>query len=245
MNRGISTSTKNNDVSTSDWNWLFRIGGYAGLIMFVLIPIQIVIFIAWPPPQTVPDYFLLFQHNRLLGMLDLDLLLIVDNLISIPLYLALYISLRRKNEPMVLMATLLGFLSIILYLVSREATLSMMTLSDQYAAATSEAQRQISLAAGQVLLTSYNGLVFNISYILGALALIMLSAIMLQTNLFSKATAYLGLAANIIAFGLFVPTVGVYISIFSVVFLWIWDLLVALRLFRLSNATLMKQYAPI
>jgi Domain of unknown function (DUF4386) len=221
---------KKNEGQASDWCGLFRIGGYAAVFMFLLIPIQIIIFIASPPPQTVLDYFALFQHNRLLGLLDLDLLLIVDNLLSIPLYLALYIALRRKNESWMLIATSLGILSIILYLVSREATFSMLALSNQYAVATTEAQRQILQAAGQVLLISYNGTVFNISYILGAAALIML-----QNDLFSKATAYLGLAANIIAFGLYIPSIGVYISIFSVLFLWIWDLLVALRLLRFGS----------
>ncbi len=240
MTRGITTSAVNFEVQTSDWNWLYRIGGYAALLMVVLIPIQIIIFIGWPPPQTVMDYFSLFQHNRLIGLLDLDLLLIVDNLLSIPLYLALYIALRRKNEPLTLIATVFGILSIILYLVSREATFSMMTLSDQYAAAASDAQRQIFLAAGQVMLVTYNGTVFNISYILGAAALIILSVIMLQSNLFSKATAYLGLLANIIALGLYIPAIGIFISVFSVVFLWIWDLLIAFRLLRLGNGTPMK-----
>jgi hypothetical protein len=241
MINGITNPTKNNEMPPGDWNWLYRIGGYAALFMFVLIPIQIVIFMAWPPPQTVPEYFSLFQHNRLLGLLDLDLLLIVDNILSIPLYLALYISLRRKSTPFVLMGTIFGIFSIILYLVSREATFSMMTLSDQFAAATTEAQRQIFLAAGQVMLITYNGTVFNISYILGAAALIILSVVMLKSKLFSKATAYLGLAANIIAFGLYIPMVGLYISIFSVVFLWIWDLLVGLRLLRLSHPNSTRQ----
>jgi hypothetical protein len=234
MTHGLTTTPENIGAQASDWSGLFRIGGYAALFMFLLIPIQIIIFIASPPPQTVLDYFTLFQHNRLLGLLDLDLLLIVDNLLSIPLYLALYMALRRKNEPWMLIATTLGILSIILYLVSREATFSMLTLSSQYAVATTETQRQILQAAGQVLLISYNGTVFNISYMLGAAALIIISVIMPQNDLFSKATAYLGLAANIIAFGLYIPVVGVYISVFSVLFLWVWDLLVALRLLRLA-----------
>jgi Domain of unknown function (DUF4386) len=224
------------EITDPRWKSLYRMGGYAALVMFVLIPIQIVIFIAWPPPQTVTDFFALFQHNHFLGLLDLDLLLIVDNLLSIPLYFALYFALRRKNASFVLIGTVCGLLSIILYLVSREATFSMMTLSDQYFAATSDVQRLIALAAGQVMLISYNGTVFNISYILGAAALIILSVIMLKNDVFSKAAAYLGLLANILALGLYIPVVGIYISVFSVVFLWIWDLLVALRLLRLAKA---------
>ena len=233
---------ENTVMEAQNWDWLFRIAGAAALLMFVIIPVQIVVFLASPPPQTVPEYFALFQHNRLLGLLDLDLLLIVDNLLSIPLYLSLFIALKRKNGSFTLMGTFLGLLSIILYLVSREATFSMATLSDQYVLAASEAQRQILLAAGQVLLVSYNGTVFNISYILGALALIILSLVMLRTNLFNKATAYLGLAANLIALGLYIPVVGIYISVFSVLILWVWDLLIAIRLLQFGNPNSPKRF---
>ena len=238
----MPSPTENTATETTNWTWLFRIAGYAALLMFVIIPVQIIVFLVSPPPQTVQEYFALFPHNRLLGLLDLDLLLIVDNLLSIPLYLALYIALRRKNESFAMLGTLLGLMSIILYLVSREAAFSLATLSDQYVVAASEAQRQILLATGQVLLVSYNGTVFNISYILGALALIILSLVMLRTNLFNKATAYLGLVANLIALGLYVPTVGIYISVFSVLFLWIWDLLIALRLLQFGNPSSPKRF---
>jgi MFS family permease len=240
----MSKPIENTIIEEQNWNWLFRIAGAAALLMFVIIPVQIVIFLASPPPQSVPDYFALFQHNRLLGLLDLDFLLLVDNLLSIPLYLALYIALKRKNESFVLIATFLGLLSIMLYLVSREATFSMATLSDQYVLAASETQRQILLAAGQVLLVSYNGTVFNISYVLGALALIILSLVMLRTSLFNKATAYLGLVANLIALGLYFPSVGIYISVFSVLFLWVWDLLIALRLLQFGNPNSPKRFPP-
>ena len=222
-------------VDISGWKWLYRLGGSAALVMAILIPIQIVAFIAWPPPTTVGDYFTLFQHNRLLGMIDLDLLLIVDNVLSILLTLAMFIVLRRTNPSFTLVALVLGLISIVLYLASREATFSMVTLSDQFAAATSDAQRQASLAAGQTLLTFYNGTIFNISYILGATSLIIISAVMLQNHIFSRVIAWLGIVSNVIALGLYVPVVGLYISIFSVVFLWVWDILMAGRLFQLAG----------
>jgi hypothetical protein len=244
MTDELQNSTGNIPNEPQNWNWLFRVAGYAALLMFVIIPIQIVVFLVSPPPQTVPEYFILFQHSRLLGLLDLDLLLIIDNLLSIPIYLALYIALRRKNSPFVLIGTFLGLLSITLYLVSREATFSMSSLSDQYVLATTEAQKQILLAVGQMLLVSYNGTVFNISYILGSVALIILSIVMLKTNVFNRATAVLGLAANIIALGLYIPSIGVYISIFSVLFLWIWDLLIAIRFLQLGNPNSPKRFLP-
>ena len=53
-----------------------------------------------------------------------------------------------------------------------------------------------------------------------------------------KSTAYMGILANVIALGLYVPKIGVYISIFSVVFLWIWYILIARRLFQLGHGVL-------
>jgi hypothetical protein len=47
------------------------------LIQVVLMPIQIIIFFAWPPPTTVAGYFTLFEINWLLGLPSLDLLLLL------------------------------------------------------------------------------------------------------------------------------------------------------------------------
>jgi hypothetical protein len=62
-------------MADSAWKPLYRIGAVAALIMVVFIVIEIPIYLAWPPPSTVIGYFTLFQNNRLLGLLNLDLLL--------------------------------------------------------------------------------------------------------------------------------------------------------------------------
>ncbi len=235
------------DLQTTDarWRGIYSLGGAAALIMVILIPIQIVVFIASPPPSTVADYFVMFQHNKLLGLLDLDFLLMVDNVLSIALYLAFYVALKRVNAPWMAIATVLAFLSIGLFLSSREATLMMATLSDRYAAATSDAQRAALLAAGETMLAIYNGTAFKVSYVFGSAALLIISIVMLRSDLFSKATAWLGIVANVLAFGLFVPAAGVFISIFSVVILWIWDILIARRFLQLGRVdkTVTKQSA--
>src|SRR3972149_2316243 len=60
----------------SDWKSLYKIAGAAALIVAVFIPIQVIVFVAWPPPSTVIGWFTLFQTNRLVGLLHMDLLLI-------------------------------------------------------------------------------------------------------------------------------------------------------------------------
>ncbi len=232
----MSSSLAHAQAAYSPWKGLYRAGGIAALIVVVLIPLQAFLFIAFPPPSTVVDYFSLFQQNPFLGFVDLDLLLTLDNLLMILLYLALYAALRRASEAGMAVALTLGLVGTVLYLVSREATFSMLSLSNQYAAATTEAQRAPLLAAGQMLLTVYNGTAFNLSYVLGGVTLLLISAVMLRSDTFSRATAYVGLAMG--ALMLVPPTLGpaaLVVSLLSLVPTLIWLILVARRFLQLGR----------
>ena len=88
----------NVETSNSDWKSLYKIGAAAALLMFVITLIQSFIFITNPPPSTAIDFFTLFQKSKILGLLDLDLLLIVINALLILIYLALYVALHEFNK---------------------------------------------------------------------------------------------------------------------------------------------------
>jgi hypothetical protein len=222
------------ETADSNWNWLYKIGGAAALLSVVFFPIQIIVFLVSPPPDTVIGWFRLFQDNQLIGLLDLDLLLIVDQVLAILIFLALYVALRRANQSFMAIGLALGLVSTVLFIASNPA-FAMLSLSDQYAAAATDAQRAVFLAAGQAMLVTWQGSAFQASYVLGSIAPILISAVMLRSKLFSRATAYLGILANVIALGLYVPRIGVYISVFSVVFLWSWYILLARRFFQLGR----------
>jgi hypothetical protein len=113
--------------------------------------------------------------------------------------------------------------------------IEMMHLSQQYAAATSDAQRTILLAAGETLRATFNGTAFHLSYNLFSLVLLIVPFVMLRSNIFSKLTAYVGIAAAILNWGLYVPELGVTISAISVLPLAIWNILVARRLWQLAR----------
>lgn len=53
----------NRENDNSNWNWLYKLGGIAALIIVLFIPIQSFIYISFPPPTTVIGYFTLFQNN--------------------------------------------------------------------------------------------------------------------------------------------------------------------------------------
>jgi hypothetical protein len=112
----------------------------------------------------------------------------------------------------------------------------MLWLSDQYSAALTEAQRSNLLAAGEATLAVFHGTAFHTSYLLGSISGVIVSLVMLRSQVFSKATAYARLGSSIFDFGLYIPTIGIYVSIFSVMFLFFWNIMIARRLFQLAGA---------
>ena len=223
------------EIPESDWSSLYRVGGMAALLMFVLTLVQSFVFIAYPPPSTVIDYFTLFQNNKLLGILDLDFLLIVINILLILIYLALYAALHQFDKSDTTIALILGLVGTTLFFASREATFGMLSLSNQYAAATTDVQRAMLLAAGQALLSIYNGTAFDLSYVLGGIVILIFSVVMLRSSIFSKATAYVGIVMGVLM--LVPPTagsIGLLLSLTSLIPTLIWLIPIARRFFQLK-----------
>ena len=220
----------------SQWSFLYKIGGVAAMISAVLIPVQVLVFIVWPPPSAVATWFELLQANPVVGLIELDLLLVVDNVLLVPIYLALYLLLRRSRASVMAIATVLGLLGIAMMIASNPA-FAMLVLSQRYAANSAAGVWSMALGAGQVMLATWEGTAFQVAYFLGAAVGIVIGIVMLQSSTFSKPTAYSGIVGNAVAFGYYVPVVGIYISVFSVLFLEIWYILLARHLFRLEEGS--------
>ena len=244
----------NAKTSDSDWKGLYKVGGAAALLVAVLLPVEIIVFTAYPLPSTVIGYFTLFQSNRLVGLIDLYLLEIPVYALFVPMFLALYAALRRANESYMALATTLAIIGIAVFLATNNP-FSMLSLSDQYAAATTDAQRSQFLAAGQAMLANTNQRAvegFNMGFFLVSVAGLIVSAVMLRSNIFSKVTAYVGILANALSLAdyfrlAFVPAAVLlllFLAIASCLLLLIWYILIARRLFqlgRLEKKTLPQQ----
>jgi hypothetical protein len=221
----------NNPKSIYAWQTIQRVGGMAAVAVLLLIPVQMVVFFLWPPPNSVIGWFTLFQDNALVGLLDMDLLLIIDYLLLIGVFSALWAYLRRANESFVAIALILQLVATATYFASTVA-FEMLSLSNRYATATTEIDRSIFLAAGQAMLATWQGTAFDISYVLSAIAVLIVSAVMLRSHhLFSKTTGYAGLSAGVLA--LLPPTagtIGLVFSLVSLVPMVIWLALIARRL---------------
>jgi hypothetical protein len=225
------------EAQHSAWMGLYRMAGVAAFAVVALIPIQAAVFILWPPPTNVMGYFSTFQQNVVLGLLDLDLLLIVDQVLIVVVLLGLYVALRRTDASMMLVATTVGLIGAVLFIVSREATFSMLALSQQYRVAGSATERAALVAAGQTLLTTYNGTAFSVGYFLSGLAMLLVSVVMLHSSVFSRLTGLAGVVAG--ATGL-VPAsfgaLGFVLSFISLLPLVVWLALIGRRFVQLGFA---------
>ncbi len=223
------------ETAASAWKPLYRMAGVAALLMVVFIPIQSIVFVVWPPPSTVIGWFTLFQHNRLLGLLDMDLLLIVDQVLMGLVLLAFYAALKRASPSLMAIALTAGLVGIAAYFASSTA-FNMLSLSSQYAAATTAVQRAMFEASGQATLAIWQGTAFDVSYVLEGVALLIIAVVMLRSTLFSNATAYVGILMGVV---MLVPptvgTIGLLFSLGSLVPLEIWLILIARRLFQLGS----------
>jgi hypothetical protein len=180
------------------------------------------------------DGFTLLQNNPLVGLIDLDLLLVADNVLLVPIFLAVYMALKRASEPAMLVATALGLLAATLFIASNPAV-EMLSLSNDFAAATAEGERVIALAAGQAMLATWEGSAFQTAYFLGSIAGIIIGIVMLRSRHFGKTIAAMGILGNAVALGYYVPAVGIYLSVFSVLFLEIWYILLGRQLLQMGS----------
>lgn len=221
------------------WRSLYRAGGAAALIAAALVLVEVIGFIvSGPQPTTVAGWFTLLQGNRLLGLVDLYLLEIVAWALFVPMFLALYKALRQANESYLAIAMAIAFVGIADY-IATNAAFNMLYLSDQYAAATTDAQRSLFLSAGQAMLAMSPAAGFNMGLLLVSAAGLIISVVMLRSNIFGKVTAYMGILANVFGLayyiGLAVPAIGGILLGASGLLFLIWIVLVGVRLCQLGR----------
>jgi hypothetical protein len=181
----------------STWKGLDLIGGVSALICAGMYVVTMGIFIpanlAGPPPASVLEWFTLFQVNPLTGLFFLGLADIVIMILWGPMSLALYAALQNANKTWSAIATIFVFVGMAVYLATNTA-FSMLFLSHQYAAASTDAEKSIVQAAGQAILSVSQGTGGQyLGMPLVWLAGLVLSIVMLHSRAFNKATAWTGI----------------------------------------------------
>jgi len=191
------------------------------------------------PPRSAFDWFTLLQDNQFLGLILLDLFDLVNYVLVGLIFLALYGALRRANKVAMPVAMACELVGVAVYLASNQA-FAMLALSDQYAAASTDAVRAKFLAAGEALLAIHNPAGIHLSLLLVALAGLIVSVVMLRSRVFGRATATLGVVANSLVLTYFValplaPAIAFLFPAASAPFRLLWYILIAWRLFQLGR----------
>jgi len=228
----------NNKVADPQWKELYRIGGIVAVTTIILILLVIVTYPIWPylPGTTsTENIFAAIQANRLGGLISLDFILLINNLIGVLLFVAMYVSLKQVNESYALIALVLGLFAAVLIIPARPI-FELLSLSDLYTTAISDANKDQYLLAGEALLAHFDGTAFKVNTFLGGFSLLISSILMVRSNFFSKSTAYVGIATNLAVCGFFLPGIGTALLFLSVPGYLIWNIQLAQSFFKMTNA---------
>jgi len=224
-----------------DLRSLCRIGGIAAFLLIIYsLATMVQMVVLGGQPASADQAFDLLQHHRAVGLLRLDLPTIAVLPLYYLLFLGLYAALRQTNHAQALLSMVLVFAGLTLVLATPTA-LSMIPLSDKYAAATSDAARTQLLATGEAIMAA--DIWHSTAAILGGVLLqcgaVLICVVMLRGSVFGKATAWLGIVmhaldgAHIVG-GLFLPVSGIILMAIAGPLYPIWLFLVGRRLLQLA-----------
>ncbi len=239
---GLKMSVQKMMVNTidPDGKWLYRVGGIAALVFGIAYIVIIALYVPMGAPPSGTEARLTYvAGNTTLwwGILGLSVL---TDLLLVPVALSLYLALKGINRNAMLVATAFVGLFIVLDLALTWTNYAVViTLSRNYAAATSDAQRAVIVAAATYptamlessLLFVYNTLTLSVG-------IFMIGFVMLK-GIFSKRTAYLGLVTGVLGI---VAVVGpFFLSALSLTIIvaslltTVWVLFVGYKLYRLGQ----------
>jgi len=221
---------------------LCRIGGIAAMLLLIYsLAMMVQMVFLGGQPASATQAFDLLQHHRAVALLRLDLPTVAALPLYYLLFLGLFVALRKSDRANALLSTALAFAGVTLVLATPTA-LSMVQLSDKFAAATSDAARNQLLAAGEAIMAA--DIWHSTGAILGGVLLqcgaVLISVVMLRGAVFSKVTAWLGIImhgldlAHIVG-GLFLPVSGMILMAIAGPLYPVWFFLVGLRLLRLAS----------
>ncbi len=232
------------------WSTLLKAGGIAALLSAILfrrnIGAEVSLFTGVEAiPRTVAGWYALLQSRPLLGLSFLAVFDLADYALVGLMFLALYAALWSSQKVLAIIALASGLVGVTVYFATNIA-LTMLSLSEQYATAATEAERAALLTAGRGVLAFNNPLAVYpstgayMSVLLIAVASLVFSVAMLRTRSFGVATGSVGIIAAVcdLAYCLtfaIAPGLRTLLLATAGLFWMVWHLLVGIKLLRLSR----------
>ena len=223
--------------------WIVRVGGISalGLGIGYLLTFPVITYAGGFPPSGIEAQLAFFAEHAA-GWWAITGLMVFTDLLYVPIFLALYQALKGINKYMMLLAFACEALFVALDLaITWTAYSSLIILGGDYAAATSDAQRAIIVAAAGYPSAISDSPLLGIYIIFFPALGLLLASLVMRRGIFHKALAYLGVIAGI--FGLLAGIGPIFISELETAqkvnagLAMIWFFLVGFKLYRLSRPT--------
>jgi hypothetical protein len=193
------------------------------------------------PPLTAGESLSILQENIFKGLLRLDLLTVFVIPLYYLLFFSLYIALKETNPILIIISIIMAFAGITLFL-SAPSVFSYLDLSNKFSAATTVEEKSRILAASEAIISSdiWHGTAPRIGGLMMQTGWVMISLVMLRTQLFNKLTSITGIVTHgldllHIIIGFFIPTAGDILMFVAGPLYLLWFPLVGLRLIKLST----------
>jgi hypothetical protein len=237
------------DNDIKQWATIYRLGAITTVIVLLGIILDMVVGSITGAdiaalPQTAVQRFNQFNENQLLGLYNLDLLNTIIQIIFIPSLFAIYGIHRKVSHPSALLALIIFLVGTTIFITSNTA-LTMLDLSQKYFAATSDEQRLLIAAAGEAMLArgAHGGLGVFFGFAMIPVANALMSGVMLNGKVFSRANSFIGLAGNslmviYVVLVTFIPAVEKLALVFAMpagILVMVWMIMFTIRLFKLSR----------
>lgn len=183
-----------------DGTWIYRVGGLSGIVLGIgyLLTIPVTIIIAGGFPPFGVEARLAFFAEHAAGWWVATALMVFTDLLYVPFFLALYHALKGFNKYLILLAFACAGLFVVLDLaITWTSFPSLIILSGNYVAATSDAQRAIIIAAAgypsAIVDSPLSGIYAILFPGLGEL----LASLVMGKGIFSKTLVYTGVIAGV------------------------------------------------
>ena len=235
--------------SDKQWKVIYKVGAKTTIIVLCGIVLDMIVGSVTGGnvadlPQTAVERFIQFKKFPLLGLYNLDLLNNINQIILIPSIFALYAAHRETNKPSALLSLILFLIGTTIFVTGNTA-LTMLDISHKYFATDSNEQRMLLAAAGEAMLAkgSHASLGVFIGFVLPTFANVLMSYVMLNGKVFSRATSYVGIIGNslmvvYIIMVTFMPAVEKMALVFAMpagLLVMTWMIMFTIKLLRLGH----------
>jgi hypothetical protein len=233
-----------------EWKGIYLLGAVTTIIVLLGVILDIIVGSVTGGgnltalPKTAIDKFAELQKNCLLDLYGMDLLNVINQLILIPAYFALYAAHRKHQNALAALALIVFLIGTTLF-VANNTALTMLDLSNKYIAATSDAQKTLIAAGGEAMLAkgSHGSMSAFVGFLLPNIAGIIMSFVMLTGNVFGRVNSWFGIIGSImiimylvlVTFTPGMKSVALAISAPGGILLMVWMVLFTIRLFKMST----------